>query len=891
MDYSKKTRTELVSELEMMHARMAELRKSEIQRKRAEDALRNTTEILEKVFSTTHVCIAYLDKNFNFIRVNRAFADANQQAPEFFNDKNYLELYPCSENEKKFRRVVELGEPCSAHADTFENLKRPDNESTCWDWSLLPVAGISGKVEGVLLCLVDVTEEKRAEDALRESEEKYRLLFENVNDVVYSVDRNLKITSISPSVEKVLGYKPDELIGHRIDEVGIVAPECMPKAIENSLRSLAGELVGPTEHILLSKDGTRKFGEITGSPIYKEGEIVGFIDIGRDITARKQAEAEIERYREHLEEMVEHRTAELQDVNERLRQEIEERKRAGEALRESEEKYRSLFENSVTGIFTVDLEGRFASCNPAALKILGRAAEDVIGVNFREIVAPEACPMVFERYNGVFRSGLPLQNLQFDVLTSDGERRAVESSVTLLKRGRRVTGFQGSARDVSQRKLAEEKLKWELRVNEALSELYEPLISSGSSIEDIANIILEQAKSLTASQHGYVSSIDPMTGDLVSHTLTSMFQDQCSMSQGEKRFVFPRGKDGLYSALWGHALNSVEAFFTNSPHAHPASRGVPEGHIPIERFLSVPVLLGGEMVGQIALANKGEDYTKRDLDAVKRLAEFYALAIQRIRAEEALRTSEARYRHLAERLEALVREQVTKLRQAENLAAIGRMVSVVAHEVRNPLQNIQMGADLLRKETEPGENAREILDDITYGVSALSGIIEEILEFSKPIKLQCSPKSLRGVVEHALKTASHRLHGITTCVEFDCEDREIPIDPVKFTAVLVNLIANAADAMPNGGTLHICASFRASEVGERLHLQIADTGCGIAEEDLERVGEPFFTTKTRGTGLGIPACRKIIEAHRGTLKFSSKLNEGTMVEIVLPTRVAAQASG
>jgi len=195
---------------------------------------------------------------------------------------------------------------------------------------------------------------------------------------------------------------------------------------------------------------------------------------------------------------------------------------------------------------------------------------------------------------------------------------------------------------------AEEELKWQLSVNSALSELYKPLTSPWASIETITTTVLDKAKSLTGSEHGYVSSIDPSTGDSVAHTLTEMMKHLCKVSEENKRIAFPRGKDGLYPALWGHSLNTLEAFVTNSPKTHKASTGIPGGHIPIRRFLSVPVMLGKELVGQIALANKSEDYTDRDLESIHRLADFYALAIQRRRAAEALHESEQSYRDMYE---------------------------------------------------------------------------------------------------------------------------------------------------------------------------------------------------------------------------------------------------
>jgi len=183
----------------------------------------------------------------------------------------------------------------------------------------------------------------------------------------------------------------------------------------------------------------------------------------------------------------------------------------------------------------------------------------------------------------------------------------------------------------------EEELRCELDLKTALSELYTPLFSLSASMEDITTTILEQALHLTGSEHGYVSSIDPDTRANVGHTLTEMLGKACRVTKINKRIAFPRGEDGLYPGLWGHALNTCKAFLTNSPREERVSTGVPRGHIPIRSFLSVPVMLDGEPVGQVALANKPADYTEKDLKAVESLAVYYALALQQKRAKDALK--------------------------------------------------------------------------------------------------------------------------------------------------------------------------------------------------------------------------------------------------------------
>lgn len=200
------------------------------------------------------------------------------------------------------------------------------------------------------------------------------------------------------------------------------------------------------------------------------------------------------------------------------------------------------------------------------------------------------------------------------------------------------------------------ELDHEYAVNAALSELYKPLVSPFSTIEEITVKLLEKALALTGSKHGYVSSIDSLTGENVAHTLTQML-DKCGMPSEKQRIAFPMGPGGTYPTLWGHTLNTRESFYTNFPSKHPASTGLPVGHVPVERFLSVPVMLGEQLVGQVALANKEENYTDRDLETTQRLAAYYALAIQRMRAQEELQK-------VHHKLEIRVQERTAELTAA-----------------------------------------------------------------------------------------------------------------------------------------------------------------------------------------------------------------------------------
>jgi PAS domain S-box-containing protein len=141
-----------------------------------------------------------------------------------------------------------------------------------------------------LLFIRDVDERKRAEAALRASEEKYRLHLENISDVIYALDTELHVITISPSVEKILGYKPEELVGKSFGELNMVTPESMSTAYSNITRIFAGETISSTVYEFVTKDGRKIIGEVSGTPLIRDGKIIGLVAVARDITERRKSE-------------------------------------------------------------------------------------------------------------------------------------------------------------------------------------------------------------------------------------------------------------------------------------------------------------------------------------------------------------------------------------------------------------------------------------------------------------------------------------------------------------------------------------------------------------------------------------------------------------------------
>lgn len=199
-----------------------------------------------------------------------------------------------------------------------------------------------------------------------------------------------------------------------------------------------------------------------------------------------------------------------------------------------------------------------------------------------------------------------------------------------------ITRFKAETDLIKSRK----SLAIELEVSNALAGLSARLLLT-ESFEEISRLVLDEAKRLTGSRYGFVGYLDEVTGHVVFITLSREMWDTCQVQ--DKTFVFEK-----FTGLWGWVLNNKEAVLTNSPADDPRYRGTPQGHISIERFLAVPAMIGEKLVGEVALANSGSDYTDMDLEITKRLSNIYAISIQRKWLDEELKRSEKESRTLFE---------------------------------------------------------------------------------------------------------------------------------------------------------------------------------------------------------------------------------------------------
>lgn len=316
------------------------------------------------------------------------------------------------------------------------------------------------------------------------------------------------------------------------------------------------------------------------------------------------------------------------------------------------DEYRTIIQSAMDGFLVVDTRGRFLDTNDAYCELIGYSREELLTMSIPDIDVLESEDDVRKRIQGVMETGKG----RFETKQRCKNGTVVDVEISTIYMETAEGGkFFSFIRDVTERKESAKALEWESRINASLAELGNSLIGRSWSIQKIADLVLEHACKLTGSQHGFVSAIDPVTGDNIGHTLTQM-SEECGME--DQNITLARSDDGTYPALWGFALNTHEGFITNDPQAHLAYTGVPEGHIPLTRFLSVPVLMGEELLGQVALANSEEPYTHRHMEAINRIAAMYALALLRDRAQAEL------LKH-KENLEKLVKERTANYREAE----------------------------------------------------------------------------------------------------------------------------------------------------------------------------------------------------------------------------------
>jgi PAS domain S-box-containing protein len=260
-----------------------------------------------------------------------------------------------------------------------------------------------------------------ANQKLRLLEENYRMSFQNVADVIYMIDTDLRFTSISPSIERILGYTPQEFVGHPVSDLArIYGPDTLSQALEDIALIFAGGTVSGRIYHFIAKDGTDKYGEVNGTPIRREGRIIGLISVARDITDRRKAEEE---------------------------------------LRRSERKYRELYDFLPIPVYEMDLEGNITSANKAIFETFGGAESNIEhGFKVWQILSPEGLDRHRENLRKLM-AGEKVEGTEYTLRRLDGSEFPAIAISSVVRKDSRPVGVRGAIVDITERKVAEERLR------------------------------------------------------------------------------------------------------------------------------------------------------------------------------------------------------------------------------------------------------------------------------------------------------------------------------------------------------------------------------------------------------------------------------------------------
>lgn len=504
---------------------------------------------------------------------------------------------------------------------------------------------------------------------------------------------------------------------------------------------------------------------------------------------------------------------------------ITERKQLEEALIASEEKFRAITTTAINAIILADEDDTIVYWNPSAERMFGYTDQEAIGKQLTDLIIPP------ENHAGhklmlkqIAQSEQTLNRiLEVTALRKDKTRFHLELSATNLKLKNKRCSL-GIMQDISNRKKVEDAIKQERDLLETVTENIDAGLAIISRDYKIlwANKLLRQAKNPGIQNKLCYTIFNNQTSVCKDCGVIKIFGGSQQVDRHDFRFVNSKGK-----------RRCVELIVT-----------------PIKDK-------NGQIVAALELA---VDVTEK-----RRLESRHSSKLERLVAE--------RTRQLEETQEKLV--------TTERLAAIGELAAMVGHDLRNPLTGMKAATYYLKGKikADPNPKTHEMLELIDDCINQSNKIVNDLLEYSRTVKLELSENSPSIFINYALSTI--QMPQNIKVVQQALDDKPVSFDSPKMQRVFMNIIKNAFDAMPKGGTLSITNR----KTSKNWVIEFTDSGEGMTQETLEKLGNPLFTTKAKGMGFGIPICKRIVEAHGGKLLIDSVLGQGTTVTVKIPLNI------